>query len=86
MKIFTAPQHTRSILPPFHPTKSSLRCVGGIFLQIEPKEGPVRLTFLPDERVLCIFCLSQLFNQPDSKLTVKIILDLRKEQIAFFSI
>ena len=32
MKIFTAPQHTRSILPPFHPTKSSLRCVGGIFL------------------------------------------------------
>ena len=28
----TAPQHTRSILPPFHPTKSSLRCVGGIFL------------------------------------------------------
>jgi len=32
MKIFTAPQHTRSILPPFHPTKSSLRCVSGIFL------------------------------------------------------
>ena len=32
MKIFTAPQHTRFILPPFHPTKSSLRCVGGIFL------------------------------------------------------
>ena len=32
MKIFTAPQHTRSILPPFHPTKSSLRCMGGIFL------------------------------------------------------
>jgi len=32
MKIFTAPQHTRSILPPIHPTKSSLRCVGGIFL------------------------------------------------------
>ena len=31
-KEFTAPQHTRSILPPFHPTKSSLRCVGGIFL------------------------------------------------------
>ena len=29
MKIFTAPQHTRFILPPFHPTKSSLRCVGG---------------------------------------------------------
>ena len=28
----TAPQHTRFILPPFHPTKSSLRCVGGIFL------------------------------------------------------
>jgi hypothetical protein len=32
MKIFTAPQHIRSILPPIHPTKSSLRCVGGIFL------------------------------------------------------
>ena len=26
------PQHTRFILPPIHPTKSSLRCVGGIFL------------------------------------------------------
>ena len=36
MKIFTAPQHTRFILPLFHPTKSSLRCMGGIFLQIEP--------------------------------------------------
>ena len=32
MKIFTALQHTRFILPPFHPTKSSLHCVGGIFL------------------------------------------------------
>ena len=29
---FTVPQHTRFILPPIHPTKSSLRCVGGIFL------------------------------------------------------
>ena len=29
---FTAPQHTRFILPLFHPTKSSLRCMGGIFL------------------------------------------------------
>ena len=28
----TAPQHTRFILPPIHPTKSSLRCLGGIFL------------------------------------------------------
>ena len=28
----TAPQHTRFILPLIHPTKSSLRCVGGIFL------------------------------------------------------
>ena len=28
----TAPQHTRFILPPIHPTKSSLHCVGGIFL------------------------------------------------------
>ena len=28
-KEFTAPQHTRFILPPIHPTKSSLRCVGG---------------------------------------------------------
>ena len=32
----TAPQHTRFILPPFHPTKSSLRCVSGIFLLWEP--------------------------------------------------
>ena len=31
-KEFTAPQHTRFILPLFHPTKSSLRCMGGIFL------------------------------------------------------
>jgi hypothetical protein len=31
-KEFTAPQHTRFILPPIHPTKSSLRCAGGIFL------------------------------------------------------
>ena len=30
--ISTAPQHTRFILPLFHPTKSSLRCMGGIFL------------------------------------------------------
>jgi hypothetical protein len=28
----TAPQHTRFILPPIHLTKSSLRCMGGIFL------------------------------------------------------
>ena len=34
MKIFTAPQHTRFILPPIHPTKSSLRCMGGIFLYV----------------------------------------------------
>ena len=33
---FTAPQHTRFILPPFPPTKSSLRCVSGIFLLREP--------------------------------------------------
>ena len=32
-KRLTAPQHTRFILPPIHPTKSSLRCVGGIFLR-----------------------------------------------------
>ena len=35
-KELAAPQHTRFILPLFHPTKSSLRCMGGIFLQIEP--------------------------------------------------
>ena len=35
-KEFTAPQHTRFILPPIHPTKSSLRCVSGIFLLREP--------------------------------------------------
>ena len=33
MKIFTTPQHTRSILPLFHPDKIlRLYCVGGIFL------------------------------------------------------
>ena len=32
-KEFTAPQHTRFILPPFHPDKIlRLYCVGGIFL------------------------------------------------------
>ena len=31
-KEHTAPQHTRFILPLIHPTKTSLRCVGGIFL------------------------------------------------------
>ena len=31
-KELTVPQHTRFILPPIHPTKSSLRCMGGIFL------------------------------------------------------
>ena len=34
MTIFTALQHTRFILPPFHPAKSSLRCVGGIFFKL----------------------------------------------------
>ena len=32
----TAPQHARFILPPIHPTKSSLRCVGGIFFLGKP--------------------------------------------------
>ena len=33
MKRFTAPQHTRFILPLFHPDKIlRLYCVGGIFL------------------------------------------------------
>ena len=36
MKIFTAPQHTRSILPPIHPTKSIAALRGRYFLQIEP--------------------------------------------------
>ena len=32
MKIFTVPQHTRFILPPFYPDKIfRLYCVGGIF-------------------------------------------------------
>ena len=35
-KEFTAPQHTRFILPLFHPTKSIAALRGGIFLQIEP--------------------------------------------------
>ena len=32
MKIFTAPQHTRSILPPFHPTKFFACLAGRYFL------------------------------------------------------
>ena len=35
-KEFTAPQHTRSILPPIHPTKSIAALRGRYFLQIEP--------------------------------------------------
>ena len=36
-KEHTAPQHTRFILPPIHPTKSIAALHGGgIFLQIEP--------------------------------------------------
>ena len=31
MKIFTAPQHTRSILPPIHPTKSIAALRGRYF-------------------------------------------------------
>jgi hypothetical protein len=31
MKIFTAPQHTRSILPPIHPTKSIAALHGRYF-------------------------------------------------------
>ena len=31
MKIFTAPQHTRSILPPFHPTKFFVCLAGRYF-------------------------------------------------------
>ena len=53
MKIFTAPQHTRSILPPFHPTKSSLRCVGGIFLF----RGRLHLeNFMSRPNVIPAFC------------------------------
>ena len=47
MKIFTALQYTRFILPPFHPTKSSLRCVGGIFLFRElVRAKPLHLAIL----------------------------------------
>ena len=35
-KEFTAPQHTRFILPPIHPTKSIAALRGRYFLQIEP--------------------------------------------------
>ena len=53
MKIFTAPQHTRSILPPIHPTKSSLRCVGGIFLF----QGRLHLeNFMSRPDVIPTFC------------------------------
>ena len=53
MKIFTAPQHTRSILPPIHPTKSSLRCVGGIFLYKKIKQG--QYTDATDDMLLKLF-------------------------------
>ena len=36
MEIFTAPQHTRFILPLTSPDKIIAALLGGIFLQIEP--------------------------------------------------
>ena len=40
MKIFTAPQHTRSILPPFHPTKF-FACLAGRYFSF----GKLHLEF-----------------------------------------
>ena len=37
MKIFTAPQHTRSILPPIHPTKSIAALHGRYFSFLQIK-------------------------------------------------
>ncbi|WP_223384828.1 hypothetical protein [Faecalibacterium prausnitzii] len=34
MKIFTAPQHTRFVLPPFHPTKF-FACLAGRYFSFE---------------------------------------------------
>ena len=48
----TAPQHTRSILPPIHSTKSSLRCVGGIFLLRETHLE----SFMSRPNVIPAFC------------------------------
>jgi hypothetical protein len=59
-KEFTAPQHTRFILPLFHPTKSSLRCMGGIFLQIEP------FVVVPFSEI----CFQLLTAQPQSVILV----------------
>ena len=55
----TAPQHTRFILPPFHPTKSSLRCVGGIFLLRELHLE----NFISRPSVIPTFCQRRCINR-----------------------
>ena len=56
----TAPQHTRSILPPIHPTKSSLRCVGGIFLF---REAPYLENFISRPNAIPAFQSTPLQNR-----------------------
>ena len=58
-KEFTAPQHTRFILPPIHPTKSSLRCVGGIFLLRELHLE----NFMSRPNVIPTFCQRRCTNR-----------------------
>ena len=63
MKRFTTPQRTRFILPPIHPTKSSLRCVGGIFLF----QGRLHLeNFMSRLNVILCHNLTLSVSEPDN--------------------
>ena len=77
MKIFTAPQHTRFILPLFHPTKSSLRCVGGIFLLWETHLE----NFMSRLNVILCHNLTLSVSEPDNA-AAKQGQELRSEQTA----
>ena len=76
MKRFTTPQRTRFILPPIHPTKSSLRCVGGIFLF----QGRLHLeNFMSRLNVILCHNLTLSVSEPDNA-AAKQGQELRSEQ------
>ena len=75
-KELTVPQHTRFILPPIHPTKSSLRCVGGIFLF----QGRLHLeNFMSRLNVILCHNLTLSVSEPDNA-AAKQGQELRSEQ------
>ena len=62
MKIFTAPQHTRSILPPFHPTKF-FACLAGRYFSF----GKLHLeSFISRPNVIPCHDLTLSVGEPDN--------------------